>query len=109
MQHEEEGPDAGWMLPCLIDSLAAAKAYADLSAEINGTEPVAYEVSPVPDPAKLFKDTYHNEVMPGRGWEYDGEIPAAGLRRIEDAELQAVPAEEHPMPVASGVIYGEGY
>ena len=68
---------------------------------------MVYEVS-VPDPAKLFEDTYHDEVMPGNGWEYDGEIPATSLRRIEDASLQAVPVEEHPA-VGSGMIYGEGY
>jgi len=102
IQNEMEG----WAAPCLTDSLGAAKMYAEENAELYGTTPVVYEVS-VPDPAKLSEDTYHNEVMPGKGWEYDGEIPAECLHRIGDDHLQAIRVEA--LLAEPTMIYGEGY
>jgi len=88
----------GWACPCVTDSLEAAKEYAELNAEAEGTSPVVYEVI-IPDEAKLFEDTYHNEVGPGQGWEYDGDIPAANLHRADDAQLQAVRVAERPLAI----------
>jgi hypothetical protein len=86
----------GCACPCVTDSLEAAKGYAGSRAEEEGTSPVVYEVI-VPDPTKLFEDTYHDEVGPGHGWEHDGDIPATSLHRIGDAELQAVQAQTRPL------------
>ena len=70
-----------WNCPFLTDSLPAAEEYADSVAKSNGSDPVVYEVI-VQDESVLFDDTYHNETMPGNGYEYDGDLPATCLRRL---------------------------
>ena len=70
-----------WRCPQLTDSLEAAGDYAKDLAQRKGTEPVIYEVT-VEDESLLFDDSYHNDTMPGNGYEYDGDLPPRCLRQL---------------------------
>lgn len=85
--------------PFLTDSLDAAHDYATDIAKRRGTEPRVYQVTP-PDPSLMYDDSYHNDTMPGNGWEYDGEIPPENLRRVaseapEPPNLRDATGEKH--------------